>query len=36
MRFSLSLSLPDVSPKAGVYIILAFVLGGFLFWPRAQ
>lgn len=31
MRFSASLSLPDISAKAGAYIILAFVLGGFLF-----
>ena len=31
MKASFSLSLPDVSLKAGVYLILAFVLGGFLF-----
>lgn len=31
MKASFSLSLPDVSAKAGVYLILAFVIGAFLF-----
>lgn len=31
MRFSASLSLPDISTKQGAYLILAFVIGAFLF-----
>ena len=31
MKASFSLTLPDVSFKAGVYLVLAFVLGGLLF-----